>query len=71
VDHPKGSFDAGRAVWRPATVDRGTSRVEVAFVDDLIGVRNGDDPTGPILVFTRAEWEAFVGGAKDGEFDLG
>jgi hypothetical protein len=23
----------------------------------------------PVLVFTMAEWDAFVAGAKDGEFD--
>jgi hypothetical protein len=26
--------------------------------------------TSPILNFTRDEWAAFLGGAKDGEFDL-
>lgn len=26
-------------------------------------------PKGPILVFSRDEWAAFVGGVKDGEFD--
>ncbi|MGH3489380.1 MAG: DUF397 domain-containing protein, partial [Actinopolymorphaceae bacterium] len=26
-------------------------------------------PDGPILVFTPGEWEAFLAGAKDGEFD--
>jgi hypothetical protein len=25
---------------------------------------------GGTLIFTRAEWDAFIGGAKDGEFDL-
>ncbi len=24
---------------------------------------------GPALVFTSAEWAAFVGGARDGDFD--
>ncbi len=33
-------------------------------------MRNGADPDGPVLVFTQAEWDAFVEGAKDGEFDL-
>ncbi|MBW8485589.1 DUF397 domain-containing protein [Actinomadura parmotrematis] len=34
-----------------------------------IAVRNSRYPQGPILVYTRAEVEAFVGGAKDGDFD--
>jgi hypothetical protein len=33
-------------------------------------VRDSKNPSGPALVFTQAEWDAFVGGAKDGEFDL-
>jgi hypothetical protein len=66
TEHPtKGMFDHTRAEWRSAP----DSNVEIAFVDDLIGMRDGRQPEGPILVFTEAEWEAFVLGAKDGEFD--
>lgn len=32
-------------------------------------VRNSRFPEGPALVYTREEIEAFIGGAKDGEFD--
>jgi len=38
--------------------------------DYVITMRDGKDPHGPKLVFTPAEWEAFVLGVKDGEFDL-
>ncbi|HEX2314036.1 MAG TPA: DUF397 domain-containing protein [Thermomonospora sp.] len=34
-----------------------------------IAVRNSRYPHGPVLVYTREEIEAFVGGAKDGDFD--
>ena len=34
-----------------------------------IAVRNSRDPQGPALVYTPAEIEAFVRGAKTGEFD--
>jgi hypothetical protein len=44
--------------------------VEVAFIDGAIAVRDSKNPTGPVLVFTPGEWDAFVDGAKDGEFDL-
>ncbi|QSB17436.1 DUF397 domain-containing protein [Natronosporangium hydrolyticum] len=65
VQHPlKGDFDLSRAEWRSS------GRIEIAFVDDLIGMRDGENPDGPILIFDEAEWEAFVAGAKDGEFDL-
>lgn len=48
----------------------GGNCVEVARIDDdgLVAVRNSRYPSGPALVFTAPEWEAFVRGAKDGEF---
>jgi hypothetical protein len=47
----------------------GGNCVEVARLDDsLVAVRNSRHPSGPALVFTALEWEAFVDGAKDGEF---
>ena len=46
------------------------NRVEVAFAGEAIAVRDSANPSGPALVFTAAEWHAFVGGAKDGEFEL-
>lgn len=36
---------------------------------DAVGVRNSRDPDGPVLKFTRGEWDAFLGGARRGEFD--
>lgn len=44
--------------------------VEIAFVDGAIAVRDSTYPDGPVLIFTPAEWDAFVGGARDGEFDI-
>jgi hypothetical protein len=44
--------------------------VEVAFVGGAIAVRDSKNPSGPALIFTPDEWDAFVAGAKDGEFDL-
>jgi hypothetical protein len=47
----------------------GGNCVEVAFLaDGDVAMRNSHDPGGPELVFTRAEWAAFLGGARDGEF---
>jgi hypothetical protein len=34
-----------------------------------IAIRNSRDPQGPVLVYSRAEIEAFIGGAKEGDFD--
>ena len=36
----------------------------------MIHVRDSKDRTGPVLSFTAAEWEAFTGGVRAGEFDL-
>ena len=58
------------AVWRRSSgIDTGAS-VEVALLDNGVAVRDSRKPEGPVLFFTPAEWDAFVGGAKDGEFDL-
>jgi hypothetical protein len=65
-------LDLGNAQWIKSTRSGPDSdnRVEVAFVDEAIAVRDAANPTGPALIFTAAEWDAFVSGAKDGEFDL-
>jgi hypothetical protein len=34
-----------------------------------VAVRNSRDPEGPVLKFTPGEWDAFLGGARLGEFD--
>jgi hypothetical protein len=44
--------------------------VEVAgLTDDIIRVRDSKNPRGGILNFTTAEWDAFIGGVRNGEFD--
>jgi hypothetical protein len=65
-------LDLSKAEWKKTTRTQfeGENCVEVAFVDQAIAVRDARDPDGPALIFTVAEWEAFLGGAKDGEFDL-
>lgn len=43
--------------------------VEVAnLASGEVAVRNSRFPSGPALVFTLAEWSAFVGGVELGEF---
>lgn len=44
--------------------------VEVADLQQgIVGIRDSKDAQGAILRFTPAEWEAFVGGVRNGEFD--
>ncbi|MCO8270714.1 DUF397 domain-containing protein [Actinoplanes sp. TRM 88003] len=61
------------AVWKKASRSNGNGGnncVEVAFLDQGVAVRDSKDRSGPALMFTPAEWSAFVDSAKDGEFDL-
>jgi hypothetical protein len=42
--------------------------VEVAELSGgSVGIRDSRDPGGPVLRFTRAEWAAFLRGARRGE----
>jgi hypothetical protein len=44
--------------------------VEVAsMADGGVAVRDSKHPEGPVLRFTPGEWDAFVGGVRNGEFD--
>lgn len=59
------------AEWKKsARSNPGGNCVELAALPDGgFAMRNSRFPEGPALVYTRAEIEAFIGGAKDGEFD--
>jgi hypothetical protein len=62
--------DLSHAVWVKSTSSGSYGCVEVAFINGQVGVRDSKDRQGPVLVFTAREWEAFIGGARDGEFEL-
>lgn len=64
-------IDVTSAAWRKSSRSNGQGAcVEIAFLDDgTVGMRDSKDKGGgPVLIFTPAEWAAFIGGAKDGEF---
>jgi len=61
------------AAWKKGSRSNGNGGnncVEVAFLDTGVAVRDSKNQTGPALVFTQAEWAAFVDSTKDGEFDI-
>ena len=63
--------DQARIEWRKSTFSTTNGCVEVAVVGDRIAVRDSKQQgRGPVLEFTAAEWDAFLGGVRGGEFDL-
>jgi hypothetical protein len=54
--------------WRSAGGE-GTGVEMARLPDGQVAVRNSADPEGPALIYTRAEIEALIGGAQDGDFD--
>jgi hypothetical protein len=53
--------------------DNGPSCVEAGPLLDgsgRVAVRHSQAPDAEVIVYTRAEWDAFLAGAKDGEFDF-
>ncbi|HEX9042640.1 MAG TPA: DUF397 domain-containing protein [Trebonia sp.] len=58
--------------WRKSNTssDSGNNCVEVSLGGEGVLVRHSRDPNGPVLSFTHSEWQAFLVGARNGEFDL-
>ena len=63
-------MDLSTSVWRKSTLSASNGCVEVAIRADCVALRDMKDRNGPVLVFSRDEWEAFIGGVRAGEFDL-
>jgi hypothetical protein len=58
------------AIWVKSSRSSNGNCVEVAELPGgSVGVRNSRDPEGPVLRFTQGEWNAFLVGARLGEFD--
>ena len=62
--------EAVSLVWRKSQWSEAGNCVEVAFGDESVLIRHSQNPSGPVLAFSRSEWTAFLQGARGGEFDL-
>lgn len=64
------ALDISGVEWQSAPGAPEEERVEIAKLPGGgMAMRNSADPD-TVLRYTTAEWEAFVLGARDGEFDL-
>jgi hypothetical protein len=66
--------EAGAQHWQRSGDGEGS--VEIAFVGGpepaeatWVLMRVADDPQGRVLVYDRNEWECFLDGVRNGEFD--
>jgi hypothetical protein len=62
--------ERGGLTWHKA--QRSTNNgacVEIASTAGKVAIRDSKDPYGPILVYTPAEFSAFLEGVRNGEFD--
>jgi hypothetical protein len=70
--HGVSAAEVAQVSWRKSTFSNlNGSCIEIGRVlPDRIGIRDTkDNGTGPVLVFTGPELDAFIAAAKAGEFD--
>ncbi len=65
-----GKPSVDHVVWRKSSLSGANGDcVEVAVTPGQVLVRDSEDPCGPLLSFTRAQWNCFLEGVRRGEFD--
>ena len=70
--HAPSAADLPSVTWQKSRRSNPNGNcVELAKLpdSDSFAIRNSRDPQGPALIYTRAEIEAFLLGAADGDFD--
>ena len=74
--HDSSSVDLSQVQWRISSRSSsggGGTCVEAGPLNDGTGrvaLRHSQHPNGQVIVYTRTEWDAFLAGAKDNEFDF-
>lgn len=63
--------DTGTLAWRRSSAASGA--IEVAFTwasgQEWVLMRQSADPDGLVSAFSRFEWDCFLDGVRNGEFD--
>lgn len=75
---PRGALtpeERSRVAWHISSFspNGGGNCVEAGPLSDgsgRVAVRHSHHPDAEAIVYTRAEWEAFVSGVRNGEFDF-
>ncbi len=71
VENGVSAAEIDGVTWKKSVASVGAGEcVEAAGLPSGgVALRNSRHPSGPALVFTDAEWAAFLAGAKGNEFD--
>ena len=70
VEVPVSDTERARLVWVKAQASSNHGQcIQLALAADGIAMRDSKDPDGPILLYSRAEFRAFLDGARNGDFD--
>jgi len=64
-----GGESVDEPIWRAARGCDSGACVEIGAAAGLVLIRNSADPGGTRLTMSRGEWQEFVAGVKDGDFD--
>jgi len=68
LEEPLTEVDWARAAWRKSSRSGADADcVEVAWADGTVAVRDSKQPGGPMLLFTRQSWRAFIDALKEGD----
>lgn len=62
-------MDLSRATWRKSSLSGANGCVEVAFVEGRVAIRDSKDRGGAVLLFTVQEWQTFLMGVRNQEFE--